>query len=122
MDSAHRWPQLRCQNPARCRDVVLVQLLRQRLSLRRAIENDGDCAFRLLTSVGLNRRRYLVLNIDFIGFDLVALHATPLVNQIHVVVVCWTHVDADDLRRSSPVAQYPDHDLPLLTRRQPPWC
>src|SRR5271167_3542033 len=71
------------------RYLVLVQFLRQRLRLRRPVEHDRDCAFSLLTLIGLDCWRYLVFDVDFIGFDPVAFDATPQVYQIDVVLVCW---------------------------------
>src|SRR5215475_10838295 len=75
--------------------------------------------FGLLTLIGLDSRRHLVLDVNFIAFDLVAFDPAPRVHQIDIVLVPWAHVDANDLRRSGAIASYSDHDLPLFAHRRP---
>src|SRR6516164_3221420 len=86
------------------RYLVFIQFLRQRLSRRCPPKHDRHRAFSLLTLIGLDCRRYLVFDVDFITFDTVAFDTTPPVYQIDVVLVGRTDVDANDLRRSGTVA------------------
>jgi len=61
----------------RARNLILGQPLRQRLRLRRPVEHDRDRTFGLLSLIGLDRRRHLVLVVDLVPFDPVALDPAP---------------------------------------------
>ena len=65
-------------------DAVLGELLRQRVDVRRAVNADHHGAFLLVPLVRLHALRHLVLVVDFVGPDLIALDPALGVDQVDV--------------------------------------
>src|SRR6266478_6225269 len=100
-------------------DLVLAQLLVQRLNLWRAVDHDRSRTFPLLALIGLNRRRHFVLVVDFQVFDLIALDPALRIDQVIIVLECRANPRAVDLRRPGAVA-HPANDHFLLLRSRNP--
>ena len=97
-------------------DLVLLELLVERLGLRCAVDHHRDGAIALLALVLLDCRRHLVLVVELIVIDLVTLDAALRVDKAHIILLRRANHDADDLRRPGAIALRADHYLLLLSK------
>src|SRR6516165_1890295 len=97
-------------------NLVLGELLVQRLHLRRTVGHYRDRTIPLHALVGLDRLWNLVLVVELLGFDLVAFDPAVRIDQVVVVVARWAQHHTIDLSRPSAVAQLADDHLLLLCR------
>ena len=95
-------------------DLVLGELLVQRLNLRRTVDQDRGRAVPLLALIRLDRRRYLVLVVDFFVFDLIALDPALRIDQVEIVLDPRANPGAVDLGRPGAIAHAADDYLLLL--------
>src|SRR5216683_2697235 len=96
-------------------DLVLFELLVERLHLRRTVDHDRSGAFAFLALIRFDRRRHLVFVVDLHVLDLETFHAALRIDQVVIVLDRRAYDDAVYLRRAGAVAHAADHDL-LLRR------
>jgi hypothetical protein len=96
------------------RDLVLGELLVQRLNLRRAVDHDRGRTFPLHPLVGLDRGGHLVFVIDLHVFDFVAFDAARGIDQVVIILKRRAYPGPIDLSSPGAVAHPADHHLLLL--------
>ena len=99
--------------------MIFLEPLVERDRHRCAVEGHQHRALLLMALIGLDRGRHLVLVVDLVDLDLVALDATAGIDQVVIIVHCRAQHDAGDLRRAGAVALHPNHHFLLLCRRGP---